>query len=55
MESNEAKPEQREESPQERAARELRLSQWSGGAWQGTRVSGSVLLVAVRKTPQEKL
>jgi ABC-type cobalamin transport system ATPase subunit len=51
-EKNDPETEQREESAAERAAKHLRLSQWSGGEWQGTRVSGTVVLVAVRKHPE---
>jgi hypothetical protein len=51
--SDEARTEKQEESPTERTARELRLSQW-GGEWQGTRISGNVLLVAVKTVPQNK-
>jgi hypothetical protein len=51
-ESNEVKPEQQEESPAERAAKELRQSQWAGEI-NSIRVSGNVLLVAVRQKPQE--
>jgi hypothetical protein len=52
MESNEAKPEQQEESPQERAAKQLRESQWAGETF-GTRIAGSVVLVAIPNKPQE--
>jgi hypothetical protein len=51
-EGSEVKPEQQKESPAERAAKELRQSQWAGEI-NGIRVSGNVLLVAVRHTPQQ--
>jgi hypothetical protein len=50
-ESNEVKPEQQEESPAERVAKELRQSQWNG-EMNGVRHAGEVLLVAVRKHPE---
>jgi hypothetical protein len=52
-ESTDAKPEQHEESPQERAAKQLRESQWAGETF-GTRVGGGVILVAVKTQPQDK-
>jgi hypothetical protein len=51
-ENNEAKTEQQEESPAERVAQQLRRSQWAGEML-GTRIAGSVVLVAIPNKPQE--